>query len=74
MDNSFDVSFAGARLARPVANACLMAMFREKACRIRGNFGRFSRSGELEARLAHLYSRNRAGYDPRAIRLTSTER
>jgi hypothetical protein len=51
-----------------------MAMFREKACRIRGNFGQFSRSTELAMRPAHLYSRNRAGYDPRAIRLTSTER
>ncbi|KYK48692.1 hypothetical protein A1D31_03145 [Bradyrhizobium liaoningense] len=74
MDNSFDVFFSDAPVARPVANACLMAMFREKACRIRGNFGQFSRRAELAVRSAHLYSRNRAGYDPRAIRPTSTER
>ncbi|TWB70070.1 hypothetical protein FBZ95_10868 [Bradyrhizobium sacchari] len=61
-------------MARLVANACVLAMFRENARRIRGNFKQFSRKGELASRLARLYSRNRDRYDPPAIRPTSTER
>ncbi|MDA9468484.1 hypothetical protein XH87_28555 [Bradyrhizobium sp. CCBAU 53415] len=74
MDNSFDVIFRARQWRDRLPMHAPFAMFREKARRIRGNFGQFSRSGELAARLAHLYSRNRDGYDPPAIRLTSTER
>jgi hypothetical protein len=42
MENSFVVILRDAPVARPVANACLLAMFREKPCRIGGNFGQFS--------------------------------
>jgi hypothetical protein len=42
MENSFDVILREARVAQLVANACLFAMFREKPCRISGNFGQFS--------------------------------
>jgi len=49
-------------------------MFREKARRIRGNFGQFSWVPELALPVARLYSRNREGYDPPAIRPPSTER
>lgn len=51
-----------------------LPMFRDKPCRIRGNFGQFSWETELASRLVRLYSRNPEGYDPPAIRSTSTER
>ena len=51
-----------------------LAMFREKARRISGNFRQFSWVPELAAPFERLYSRNRDRYDPPAIRPTSTER
>ncbi|BBO14406.1 hypothetical protein ABH973_004235 [Bradyrhizobium ottawaense] len=76
MDNSFDVNFIFGRAngATGWPMHAPFAMFREKARRIRGNFRQFSWVPELASRLARLYSRNREGYDPPAIRPTSTER
>jgi len=74
MDNSFDVMVRTRQGRDRLANACTLAMFREKSCRISGNFGQFWWEQELASRLARLYSRNREGYDPPAIRPTSTER
>src|SRR5579885_1901859 len=61
-------------MARPVANAAPRVMFRKKPCRIRGNFGQFSRSREPVSPLARLYPPNRVRYDPPAIRPNAPER